>query len=228
MSKLWVSLGLLVVLGLSACEEQLAERDRDTSLPSPTTESPSAAVPANTTSTGSQRPEFSSAQVEIEGMPTEVNLKLFNQPDLPFTTYLPSGEFVADMEQSDRAQVVTYYANFGGTVDESAYVRVVLPERSVSVADLQEQILGEAGLMASRNWQITDRTDVVVRPWTREQIEFRSSDADDNVAGQIFIGEREDGQAFYVVMHYPMEYAEGFVPRAMLIIDELKFQSADS
>lgn len=246
-----VSLGLLVSLaGLAGCDAWMQESDlvdspSDSESPAP----PRTPDPADNSSTGlgsnpeeaasenadddsdqadaaRQRPEFSSEQIEIEGQPTELTLKLFTEPELPYSTYVPIDEFVTDIQETEQATVVTHYANFGGTLNENAYMRVVLPKRSTTVEALQEQILGEEGLMASQNWQITDRTDVVVWPWAREYIHYLSRDADQNSAGEILIGEHE-GQGFYILSHYPIEYTEGFEPRAMVLINELQFKSSE-
>ncbi len=247
-----VSLGLLMSLaGLAGCDAWTQENSNPVDLPSnpaspasPTApdsaDDPSAEVGSNPEgsssensdndseqpSSGRQRPEFSSEQIEIEGQPTELALKLFTEPELPYSTYVPIDEFVTDVQETEQATVVTHYANFGGTLNENAYIRVVLPKRSTTVETIQEQILGEEGLLASRNWQITDRTDVVVWPWAREDIHYRSSDADDNSAGEILIGEHE-GQGFYILSHYPIEYTEGFEPRAMVLINELQFKNSE-
>ncbi len=246
-----VSLGLVISLvGLTACDawrqgENPVDSPADPASPTSSTPSGStddsdagndalgeaSADGSNSGSDGSgeadstsQRPEFSSEQLEIEGQPTELTLKLFAEPELPYSTYMPINEFVTDIQETDQATVVTHYANFGGTLNENAYIRVFLPDRPTTVEDLQEQILGEEGLMASRSWQITDRTNVVVWPWAREYIHFLSSNTDENSAGQILIGEHE-GQGFYIVSHYPIEYMEGFEPRAMILINELQFKN---
>lgn len=246
-----VSLGLLVSLaGLAGCDAWTQESGDPVDVPSdsesPTSTTPDSADDPSTglgsspeetssenvdddsdqSSSARQRPEFSSEQIEIEGQPTELTLKLFTEPELPYSTYLPIDEFVTDIQETDQATVVTHYANFGGTLNENAYIRVVLPKRSTTVETLQEQVLGEEGLMASQNWQITDRTDVVVWPWAREYIHYLSSDADQNSAGEILIGEHE-GQGFYILSHYPIEYTEGFEPRAMVLINELQFKSSE-
>lgn len=183
-----VSLGLVVSLaGLAGCDIWTQESDDPVDLPSnsespvsPTApdsaDDPSAGLGSDPEETSEnpddsdqpnsarQRPEFSSEKIEIEGQPTELALKLFTEPELPYSTYVPINEFVTDIQETDQATVVTHYVNFGGTLNENAYMRIVLPKRPTTVEALQEQILGEEGLMASQNWQITDRTDVVVWP----------------------------------------------------------------
>ncbi|MGP1384942.1 MAG: hypothetical protein ACTS2F_15360 [Thainema sp.] len=248
-----VSLGLTISLvSLTACDGWIQDRNSgdsatDSALPTSPTESDSSTdtgednseEPSSSDAGGGsensdnnsgdnsapQRPEFSSEQIEIEGQPTELTLKLFTEPELPYSTYVPIDEFVTDIQETDQVTVVTHYANFGGTLNENAYIRMVLPKRPTTVEALQEQILGEEGLLASQSWQITDRTDVVVWPWAREYIHYLSSDADENSAGEILIGEHE-GQGFYILSHYPIEYTEGFEPRAMVLINELQFKNS--
>lgn len=242
---IWVGL-MISLAGLTACDRWTQGNDSaDTPSPTPSTsstasttddsagESPNASDDVeNSDSEGTQdaeqgnsspqRPEFSSEQIEIEGEPVELALKLFAEPELPYSTYIPIDEFVTDIQETEQATVVTHYANFNDTLNENAYMRVVFPKRATTVEALQEQILGEEGLLASQNWQITDRTDVVVWPWAREYIHFLSTNPDENMAGQILIGEHE-GQGFYILSHYPIEYTEGFEPRAMVLINELQF-----
>ena len=214
---------LILLLGsLSACRFQVPLQGDSAVSPQPTTPSPTPEDPtANPTQT--QRPEVSSETIQVEGTPVQLSLTLLNEPELPFTTYVPTRDFVTDIVESDTDTSIVFYSNLGGTVNESAYVRIVLPKRSTTYADVRNRILGDRGLLTQNRWQITDRTNVVVYPWAQEQIMFRSAAVDETTVGKIFMGEH-NGRGFYVLMHYPVEYTEGFDPRAMVILDELKFR----
>lgn len=218
---------ILLLCSLFACGQQTAPFDSVSSSESPSplsSSSPSSDAATDApAATETQRPEVSSTTIQVEGTSVDLSLKRFEDPQLPFVTYVPANDFVTDIVSGEKMPSVTFYSNLGGQVNEAAQVRIVLMERSKSAADLQDAILGKEGLLAQQKWQIADRTEVVIYPWATEQIRFRSTVANQSTVGQIFLGEHE-GQPFYIVIRYPIEYAEGFEPRAMVILDELKFR----
>lgn len=221
-----ISLFLLLV-SLLACGKQTATSDSGNPSESPSpivSSSPSSDTSTEQpTATATQRPEVSSTTIQVEGTTVDLSLNRVEDPQLPFTTYVPASDFVTDIITGSKTPSVAFYSNLGGQVNEAAQVRIVMMERSKKLADLQEAILGKEGLLAQQKWQIADRTEVVTYPWAVEQIRFRSTIANQSTVGQIFLGEHE-GQPFYVVIRYPIEYAEGFEPRAMVILDELMFR----
>ncbi|NEQ26854.1 MAG: hypothetical protein F6K28_49080 [Microcoleus sp. SIO2G3] len=107
-----------------------------------------------------------------------------------------------------------------GALDEQAYVQVFFPNEALSADELTNQLLAPDGLLASNDWK-TIANDV--RPsqnWARSVIKYEQPNAD-YIIGNIYVGEHE-GKAFLVYTHFPIEYTEGFLPRAELILDSFE------
>ncbi|NEQ26537.1 MAG: hypothetical protein F6K28_47415, partial [Microcoleus sp. SIO2G3] len=81
--------------------------------------------------------------------------------------------------------------------------------------------LQTARLVASNRWQVVNPSEEVPYSWAKERIVFREGMTSENIMGDVYIGE-SNGKAFYVITHYPAEYAEGFGPRADLILKNLQ------
>jgi hypothetical protein len=80
--------------------------------------------------------------------------------------------------------------------------------------------------MASNNWELVDRTDVISYPWAKEKLTYQQqtqNTAGEMAIGAIYIGE-DEGKAFYVLTHYPAEYSDGFEPRSAVILENLQFR----
>jgi hypothetical protein len=166
-------------------------------------------------------PESRVIRLNIEGQPIETELKLFDQAILPFTTYVPAKEFQSDIGSSGEGQGVRFYYSPTGKKDETAYIHVFLPNTPSSVEDIRQIILGDQGLMASNQWELVDRTDVVSYPWAKEKLTYQQNNS--GAIGTIYIGE-DKGKAFYLLTHYPAEYVDGFEPRSAVVLENLQFR----
>jgi hypothetical protein len=171
----------------------------------------------------SVQPETRVTPITIEGQPIEVELKLFDQKQLPFTTYAPAKDFQSSIGASGEGQSIRFYFSPTGQKDESAYIHIFLPASLTELEDLRQLVLGDNGLMASSQWELTDRTDIVSYPWAKEKLTYQQQTPNGLVVGTIYIGENQ-GKAFYLVTHYPAEYTDGFEPRSAVILENLKFR----
>jgi hypothetical protein len=198
------------------------------------TKSPTASpspLPSATSSAANQgakpfQPESRVIPLNIEGEPIEVELKLFNLAALPFTTYVPAKDFQSNVRGSGEGQGVWFYYSPTGKKDESAYVQMFMPSSANSVEDIRQLILGDEGVMASNQWELVDRTDVISYPWAKEKLTYQQQTggtAGEMVIGAIYIGE-DKGKAFYILTHYPAEYSDGFEPRSAVILENLQFR----
>lgn len=234
MNKSWTRLGgmslaMSCIIILSGCEWTSRTSDQPPAESETPTESPSVAGGAiAVASPVPDRPEVTTKTITVEGEPLELTLRLFSDEAAPFTTYVPTAEFVTDVEPESDRTVVTFYANFGGEVNQEVFLQVVTPKTNSGLlpldqaeASLAEQIMGESGLLVTNSWQLVDYTDVVIYEWAAEHIQFRSVLPNETITGHIYIG-NYNNQEFYVLIHYPAEYAEGFDPRADIILEELK------
>lgn len=168
-------------------------------------------------------PESKMAMMSIEGESEEVAMQLYDEPALPVMTYLPEGTFAPDLSKTEDGTGVRFYWAITGERNDQAYVQLAFPKETLSVADLQEQIAGEDGLIASNGWNLIDRTDEVPYPWAKEAIAYESDADGVPSTGYILIGEH-NGSAFYASTHFPLEYGDGFGPRADLVLENLTFR----
>ena len=170
------------------------------------------------------RPATKIVTVNLEGQATQMELHLFHQDVLPFTTYYPVTGFTPEVSQSAQATIVQFYFSPTGTKDDEAYISVFMPSRSVSTQAMQDLILGEQGLLVDNEWELVDRTDIVSYPWATEKLIYQHVDNAEMTVGSIYIGQ-EAGYTFYIVTHYPVEYGDGFEPRSSIVLENLQFET---
>lgn len=191
--------------------------------PSP---SPSGAASATNQGSSPFQPESRVIPLSIEGQQIEVELELFNLAALPFTTYVPAKDFQSNVSGADEGEGIRFYYSPTGKKDESAYVQMFMPSSPNSVEDIQQLILGDEGVMASNQWELVDRTDVISYPWAKEKLTYQQQTQGakgEMIVGAIYIGE-DKGKAFYILTHYPAEYSDGFEPRSAVILENLQFR----
>jgi hypothetical protein len=189
----------------------------------------STSTPVRGAESDKTRPDTKIVTVNLEGQATQMELRLFHQDMIPFTTYYPVGGFVPAVEQSETEQATTVQFQFSPTEtkDDQAYITVFIPDRALSTQALQDLILGERGLLVTNQWELVDRTDIVSYPWATEKLiyqhygDINGSEAE-RMVGSIYFGQ-EGGQTFYVITHYPIEYGDGFEPRSSIVLENLQF-----
>jgi hypothetical protein len=169
------------------------------------------------------RPENRVIPISIEGHVIGMELKLFNQKSLPFTTYVPSKDFTSAVGSSGEGTGVRFYFSPKGVKDEKAYVHIFLPAQAISVEQVQDLIVGEQGLLASNGWELVDRTDIVSYPWAKEKLIYRQRINKKTFIGAIYVGEDND-KAFYALTYYPAEYSNQFEPRSTVMLENLQFR----
>jgi hypothetical protein len=169
------------------------------------------------------RPDTRIMPMTIEGQVVEMELRLFNQPALPFTTYVPKKDFQDEVDSSEQGTVAQFVFSPGGKKNEMAYVQIFLPSRQTSVEDMRELLLSEQGLLASNNWELVDRTEIVSYPWAREKLIYQQQTEKEDFYGSVYIGDYK-GRSFYALTHYPVEYADGFEPRSTIMLENLRFR----
>jgi hypothetical protein len=167
------------------------------------------------------KPATKTATISVEGEKTPVTLRLYDQYSRLFTTYYPIQDFVPEEVSSTTGKGVRFIVNFGGTRNDNAYVNVVFPNGVNNLRQLRNLINGKSGLLASNGWQIVSRTRNVPYRYAQEKIVFNKKQDNENITGNIYLGQ-QNGKAFYVVTHYPVEYSDGFTPRADLIMKNLE------
>lgn len=168
------------------------------------------------------RPELLTDTLDIEGMPEPVELRLFEAPDgfpLPFSTY-----HTTDMAASADADEGTahFVAEFGGVRNEDAFVHVyVFPPETPwqeAVATARGYEAGR-GIPAGRNVEpIAEGLDEPSLEWAIESYRYRYQSGGQWYGGTVGVGMRE-ARPFLILRHWPVEYVEGFNPRADFVTE---------
>jgi hypothetical protein len=184
--------------------------------------SPSSADAAHAATPSPVQPTNRVVTLQVEGQPIETELKLFNPATLPLTTYLPTQDFQSEINTVANGQDIRFYFSPTGQKDSRAYMQIFLPQ-SNTLDGLRDMVLGDQGLMATNQWELVDRTDVVSYPWAKEKFIYQHKTPNGTAVGTIYLGESQ-GKPFYVLTHYLEEYTEGFEPRSAIILENLQFK----
>lgn len=192
----------------------------------PINSQPSSDVSATPTATGvptsynstNNRPATKTATISVEGEKVPVTLKLYDQYSDLFTTYFPDKEFIAEGLSSGEGTGVRFIANFGGSRNENAYVHIAFLNDVKTLDQLKNFVNGKNGLIASNKWRVVNRNQKVAYPWAKEKIVFSYSK---DIVGSLYLGQ-QNGKVFYVITQFPVEYGDGFPPRADLILQNLQ------
>ncbi|MCG6137134.1 MAG: hypothetical protein MET45_21285 [Nostoc sp. LLA-1] len=166
----------------------------------------------------SNRPETKTAIISVEGEETPINLRLYQEYSQLFTTYYPDEDFISEGVSSGEGTGVRFISNFDGNKNEDAYVSFSFLNSFQTIEQLRNFMNGASGPIASNGWQVVNQTQDASYPWSQEQIVFRKGQ---DITGVIYLGE-QNGKVFYAVTHYPLEYGDGFAPRADFILQNLQ------
>lgn len=171
------------------------------------------------------RPDTIHSTITLEGMDEPMTYWLYRSPPgfpLPFTTYVPT-DMTAAPVAADEVDAIRFVAQFGGVRNEQVFLAIaVLPEGvdQDAAQDLAGTAAGRYGVA------IVDRApDAPGRyPWWLEEWNFaRELPGGRKAIGTAALGVHQ-GRYFFVVTHFPEEYAEGIGPRAARILDEWRWE----
>lgn len=211
-----------MISALSACVESEPPAKSDQS--SRTSEQSSNGVSASTPSPSpEERPNTRIMPISIEGRATEMELKLLDQPTLPFTTYFPSKDFVSQPLTTQEGSGVRLYFSPGGKKNSKIYIDLFIPAQAPNLEEMQDLILGDRGLLASNGWELVDRTDIVSYPWVKEKLIYQQTAQKETIVGAIYTGEYK-GKAFYMLTHYPEKDSDRFTPRSTVVLESVQFR----
>jgi hypothetical protein len=159
--------------------------------------------------------------ISVEGMPEPIELRLTREPpefDLPFTTYVPEGFLIEPKEDGD-LDAIRFVAAFGGVRNPSAFLEVaayppeIAPDRASWVGS---SIQGLTPLPQGER-----RADWAVEEWRAE-----GRDPSGPYVAWLGLG-RAGERWFHVLSRYPLEYGDGFPPRAAVILEEWRWADGE-
>lgn len=167
-----------------------------------------------------ERPDARTDTIRVEGMPEPISLRLYRAPDdfpLPFTAYVPD-----DMAPSagDDESTAHFTAELGGVRNDDAFLHLyVFPEAT----EPQHAIAAAKAYKAGRGIPVSRGIELIsdeLRPphleWAIEAHRFRYQAGGEWFGGTVGVGRHQD-RYFLLMRHYPVEYGDGFAPRADLI-----------
>lgn len=217
---------VLLALLVPACSDgdtRRPETGPDTGAASAVDRSRGDSMPAASVDATGDRPERRTDTMRLEGMAEPVRLVLARAPtDFPirFSAYVPDDMTTRFSTEGDGA-VMDVVAEFGGVRNDLAFVHLyVFPEGTSEQAAESAALAYEAGhgLPVSQGLEPLSGDEATARmPWARTAYRFRYQARGQWFAGTLGIG-RHAGRHFLLVRHYPAEYAEGFAPRADLVL----------
>lgn len=227
---------LLVLTLLAACTVESHEgddagappRSRPSSAAQPGADTAGAAMAAqsgairDTAGATAARPQMRVDTLLLEGTAEPVELTLVRAPDgfpLPFSTYATS-DFIVESTASkgDDDPAVRFIAAFGGVRNDDAFLEVAAYPAGLTEAQATaraERAVGAGGNVVAPE---EGSMDWAVRQW-------RLSTRDPSggvILGFAALG-RHDGRWFHILARYPGEYADGFGPRADLILEHWRW-----
>lgn len=176
-----------------------------------------------TTAQSINRPSTKPATLSVEGEPTPVTLRLFEQQGYTLSTYFPERFEPVTVASGEGESVQFYFTLPDGTRQEDVYVSFFFPRENLSVQQMENYLLGSNGIFAVNQWQVSDRSTTNLPTWATERISFRHTSDPRTLIGNVYIGQI-DGQVFSATVHYPAEYAEGVAPRATTILENVQLR----
>ncbi|HEY9663593.1 MAG TPA: hypothetical protein V6C65_34530 [Allocoleopsis sp.] len=214
--------GLVGVTLFTAIACVSLQSNRPDSSPS-ATPSPSPTPSPEKDTTGRDRPDTKIITMNLGGRSTEVELKLYGQPALPFITYYPSKDFSPEFKPFPEGDRLRFYFSPKGKKDEEAYVSFFQPKQPTTPEVLLDRMLGDNGMFIRNQWELVDRTNIVSYPWTTEKLIYQQQTNSTLTVGAIYVGQK-DGQAFYALTHYPAKYGDQFDAKANIMLENLQFK----
>ena len=161
--------------------------------------------------------------IGLEGAQQTFTFKLFDASKIswpiPFTTYVPQ-DMLAETNSSGEGDAVTFTANFDGKRNDNAFLSVYFYRQGAREAEARELVKDVA---QSRGIQ-QRRSDAPKRfRWSIAEHDFmKQTESGEWVMGTVALG-KHNARFFHVIISYPENYEEGFVPRAYRILDEWRW-----
>lgn len=146
--------------------------------------------------------------ITIEGMDQPITLNFFDG-ERNFITYVPE-DMLAEIVSLGEGYTYRFYANYLGNKNENAYLQFYFFSKEITE---KPEMFGEKGRFTIENLDMKPvKEGDKMYKWSLEEYSTKGAYG--------ILGEHE-GQYFSMLILYPGEFAEGFVPRANKIIDHL-------
>lgn len=176
-----------------------------------------------------ERPESAAFVVGAEEETDTVRTELYQAPaDFPvrFSTYVPEDMHAETASSNGGGEAVRFVPDSEAVRDRNAYVNVFVHPEGSTTRDAEafaEAFAASAGIPVGGG-EKPPQPDFPRRySWSIAEFDFDTSTREgERVLGTIAVGEH-DGRAFHVVLQYPADLGDHFLPRAQLIGEELRW-----
>ncbi len=213
--------GLLCLASMTGCKRDRTAQEapaHDTAAAPPGVVEQPPRTPAPVVDSAVVRPETKAGKIMVEGKEQSMQLKLAGK-GLPFTTYVPE-DMVAVEKVTGEAMTLRVHAAFGGKETKNAYMEILVPTGTTSSLEVSGLVLGSGGVVEKNKWQVSNAAESTTRcPWAVNTFSIEKK----GFTGYICVGSHE-GQGYYVLVYYPSEFADGFGPRADLVMSEMVWE----
>ena len=145
---------------------------------------------------------------------------------VPIVIALPKNDFAPPSidDQSELCTIVNFMVSREGVSPPDAHVSIVWPKGDVDHEQAEALLLGDRGWAKAKGFEVGDHPSdtAYVLPWLHRQFQFQTKTYDNtHIVGELLLGELK-GQGFWIVIHIPMEYMEGYMPRIRLMLQHLQ------
>lgn len=168
------------------------------------------------------RPKTKTVPLSIEGMTEDLTFTLADSAELEFTTYIAS-DMLAESASSSEGDSLFIYVNYGDVKNRD--VRLFFFARP----KLSESSIEEMDELAKETIQVEGYS-VRERPAGNGGLVFDLSEVEFDIekrdqSGMRFLGTvsifSHGGRYYWVIIEYPEEFTEGFIPRANAVIEDI-------
>ena len=171
---------------------------------------------------GLRPPEVKGDSVMLEGTWHRIAVHLVESPpgfEPAFYTYAPE-DFAVHQSSSAEGTAWRFNARFGGTENPEAYLLVFFFPDGTSDSEARRRI---DQLIADRTVVQRDAGQAKRYPWSEVEYSYQGkTKSGQPLLGSVALG-RHNGRLFYFLTEYPAEYADGFGPRAQVILKEWRW-----
>lgn len=222
MNKLiFATLSIILVISLAACSP--SEDAQDNIMPEENNEEQQDDTNLDTDEEQEKhRPDSKTDTIILEGMEDPFTFSLYKDSALGFSTYIVE-DMIADSLSSGEGNAMIVYANFGGTQTEEAVVQFFSPN-AATISTFEELKALSLEIFEQYDYKVIKRdnsTKTKMVPWATEEFDLlRENEMGVIILGTLSLFERE-GTPYQVIVQYPEEFAEGFVPRVKKMFEDL-------
>lgn len=162
----------------------------------------------------------------IEGTQETIQLTPYSEPNYGVATFIPEHDFIAEPSASGEGMSVKFISNFGGQKNPKANINVFFPAGNPGLDQLRDMTIGPRGLLAMNKWRLlkSDKKTKLPYSWAQEYYTFQHKDGNNYSSGSVIIGESQ-GRAMQVIITYPSEYGDGFLPRAGILLKHVQISA---